>query len=303
MKPHSPHSTGLLPALIAGLLGLAAVAQETPSTTATNTAATTVTNTPSTTDTETDEGEDTDPDEPAPAGGTNAPAGSSTNVTQSASSDGSTTAPARRTRRSGRSSRGAERSGLRDWRPSSGASSTNSAATNGPAQTDYAFFKSVNDRNIFIPARVPNRPDSPRSSEPRRQPKVESVSLVGTLRYERGSVAFFDGSSPEFRKPLKPGDSIAGHQIVSVTDSLVRLVAKDQPVDLKVGSQLRREDDGPWTLAAGTSSTSSSSSFSTSSTSTASSSSDSTSSTSSSSGGADDILKRLRERRAQESQK
>ena len=297
MKPHSPHSTGFLSALIAGLLGLAAVAQETASTIATNTAATTVTNTPSSTGTETDEADDTDPAEPATAGGTNAPAGSSTNVTQSASSDGSTNAPARRTRRSGRSSRGTERSGLRDWRPSSGASSTNSAATNGPAQTDYAFFKSVNDRNIFNPARVPNRPDSPRSSEPRRQPKVESLSLVGTLRYEKGSVAFFDGSSPEFRKPLKPGDSIAGHQIVSVTDSLVRLVAKDQPVDLKVGSQLRREDDGPWTLAAGTSSASSSTNSS------SSSSSDSTSSASASSGGADDILKRLRERRAQESQK
>lgn len=300
MKPHPPHPAGFLSALVAGLLTLAAMAQGTSSTTPNNAPAATSTNTPAANATESEEGDDTEPEEPAATNGTNAPAGSSTNLTSSATSDSSTNAPTRRSRRSGRSSRGAERTGLRDWRPGSGSSSTNSAATNGPAQTEYAYFQLVNDRNIFNPARVPNRPDRPRSSDPKRQPKVESLSLVGTLRYEKGSIAFFDGSSPEFRKPLKPGDSIAGHQIVSVTDSLVRLVAKDQPVDLKVGSQLRREDDGPWTLAAGTGPSSSSSG---SSNSNSSSSSDSTSSASSSAGGADDILKRLRERRAQESQK
>jgi len=164
-----------------------------------------------------------------------------------------TNAPARRSsRRSSR--RSPERAGIADWRPSSrpgSSSSPQASSTNGPASSDYAFFQVVNDRNIFNSSRVPNRPDRPRSTEARRTPNVESVSLVGTLRYEKGVLAFFDGTSPDFKKALKPGDTVAGHRIVSVTDSTVRLVVQDGAVDLKVGNQLRREDEGDWKLADG----------------------------------------------------
>lgn len=223
-----------------------------------------------------------------------------------------TNAPARRTSR--RSSRRPERSGISDWRPSSRSSSSSgkAAATNGPASTDYAYFQPVNDRNIFNPARVPNRPDRPRPTETRRTPKVESLSLVGTLRYEKGIFAFFDGTSSEFRKALKEGDAVGGHRILSVTDSTVRLVVQDRAVDLKVGNQLRREDEGEWTLASGVtlgassasggsgSTSSSSSSGNTASASANSSNASSSSSSGSSGGGAEEILRRLRERRAQE---
>ena len=217
-----------------------------------------------------------------------------------------TNAPARRSsRRSSR--RSPERTGIADWRPSSrsGASSPKAASTNGPASSDYAFFQVVNDRNIFNSSRVPNRPDRPRSTEARRTPKVESVSLVGTLRYEKGVLAFFDGTSSDYRKALKPGDAVAGHRIVSVTDSTVRLVVRDGAVDLKVGNQLRREDEGDWKLADGvTLGASSSTGVATPSSSSASTNASSTTSSAASSGssggGAEEILRRLRERRAQE---
>ena len=235
--------------------------------------------------------------------------GAGTNAVPSLSVPGSTNAPGTNTparRPSRRSSRRPERSGISDWRPS-GRSSSGAASTNGPSKSDYAYFQLVNDRNIFNPARVPNRPDRPRSTETRRTPKVESLSLVGTLRYEKGIFAFFDGTSPEFRKALKSGDTVGGHRILSVTDSTVRLVVKDAAVDLKVGSQLRREDEGDWTLASGVTlgaspgGSSSSGSTPSSSASSNSSSTPSTASASGSSGGgAEDILRRLRERRAQE---
>ena len=252
-------------------------------------------------------------DEPAAASTNGAPTMSVTGSTNAPThSVSGTNAPARRTSR--RSSRRPERSGISDWRPSSRSSSTSSkaAATNGPASSDYAYFQLVNDRNIFNPARVPNRPDRPKSTETRRTPKVESLSLVGTLRYEKGIFAFFDGTRSEFRKALKEGDTVGGHRILSVTDSTVRLVVQDRAVDLKVGNQLRREDEGEWTLASGVtlgassssggsgSSNSPSSSSNTASASSQSSNASSSSSSGSSGGGAEEILRRLRERRAQE---
>lgn len=221
-----------------------------------------------------------------------------------------TNAPARRSsRRSSR--RSPERTGIADWRPSSRSGSSSSpkaASTNGPATSDYAYFQVVNDRNIFNSSRVPNRPDRPRSTEARRAPKVESVSLVGTLRYEKGVLAFFDGTSSDYKKALKPGDTVAGHRIVSVTDSTVRLVVQDGAVDLKVGNQLRREDEGDWKLADGvTLGASSSTGVATPSSSSASTNAPSTTqsaaSSGSSGGGAEEILRRLRERRAQENKK
>jgi hypothetical protein len=280
----------LLLAWLAAVLPLASVAQDSPAAVPAPASQASTSNT--------DDSEEAEEDAPAeatgnPTGSTNAPA-------VSTNGPAGTNGPSRRsTRRSSR--RTPERSGMSNWRPSSRSSSSSKGpSTNGPAMTDYAYFQVVNDRNIFNPSRVPNRPDRPRSTEERRQPKVESISLVGTLRYDKGVLAFFDGSSPDFKKALKQGDSISTHRILSVTDTTVRLVVKDAPIDLKVGSQLRREDEGPWSLAQGT--TTSGSSASTSSTSSSSPSASSTESSSSSSP-SNDILKRLMERRAKENSK
>jgi hypothetical protein len=207
-------------------------------------------------------------------------------------------------RREGRSR---ERSS-RDWRSSFGSAGRNKDGSTNKApeipKTDYAYFKVVNDRNIFNPARQPNRPDRPASREVKKVPKVDAFSLVGTLRYEKGDLAFFDGSNSDYRKAHKAGEVIAGFKVLSISDAAVRIEAKGKITELKIGSQMRREDEGEWEFAIGPYAggiTSSGGSGSGDSSSSSGSSGASTASSGSGSGGsADEILKRLLQKREQE---
>jgi hypothetical protein len=117
----------------------------------------------------------------------------------------------------------------------------------GPAGLDFSAFQVIVDRNIFDPNRYPRRPGE---TGPRPAPKtVDSLTLVGTMSYDRGTFAFFDGSSPDYRKALKRTDVIAGYQVRTITPDAVELAAGTNMLELPVGTQLRREEDGPWLLA------------------------------------------------------
>ena len=134
-----------------------------------------------------------------------------------------------------------------------------SAATNAPARgatdasaatvgIDYASFRQIADRNIFNAGRSSR---SARGSEEKpRQPQVDTFTVVGTMSYDKGEVAFFDGSSALYRKAVKIGETLAGHKVVAVTPDEVRMEADGKPVTMKVGAQMRREDEGPWKVAA-----------------------------------------------------
>lgn len=128
-------------------------------------------------------------------------------------------------------------------------------ATNAPGQftpgdrLDYGSFRIIYDRNIFNPnrsGRAPTRTYERRDY--RRPPRVESFSLVGTMSYEKGQIAFFDSGSYQYRKAVKLADTIAGYRLVEVLQNKVRLAAGTNVVELPVGTQMRREDDGPWNL-------------------------------------------------------
>lgn len=124
-----------------------------------------------------------------------------------------------------------------------GASAT--TTTNAPNRgTDFAAFKIITDRNIFSP----NRTTPSSRGETPREPKIENFSLVGTMSYDKGDFAFFDGSGSEYRKALKVADTIGGHKIVSITADEVVVEAGEKRLTLKMGSQLRRVDEGPWEL-------------------------------------------------------
>jgi hypothetical protein len=125
---------------------------------------------------------------------------------------------------------------------SSGQNFADSSGTNGaPSALDYAAFRVVAERNIFDPNR------SPRSNATASRPKaVDSFSLVGTMSYEKGAFAFFDGSSDDYKKVLKPQDSIAGYKVVSISPEAVKLMINTNIVELKVGTQMRRREDGVW---------------------------------------------------------
>lgn len=140
-----------------------------------------------------------------------------------------------------------------------GAAAKTSAATNAPARgatdasaatvgIDYASFRQIADRNIFNAGRSSR---SARGGEEKpRQPQVDTFTVVGTMSYAKGEVAFFDGSSALYRKAVKIGETIAGHKVVAVTPDEVRMEADGKPVTMKVGAQMRREDEGPWKVAA-----------------------------------------------------
>jgi hypothetical protein len=74
---------------------------------------------------------------------------------------------------------------------------------------------------------------------------------VGTLLADKGSTAFFDGTESGFRKALRVGDRIAGFEIQQVHYAGVRLLDGTNTLDLRVGSGLRREDSGPWKSSSG----------------------------------------------------
>jgi len=120
--------------------------------------------------------------------------------------------------------------------------------TNAPARPEYSTFKIVNDRNIFNPRRYAR--SSARVEQ--RVARVDSFTLVGTMSYEKGDLAFFDGSSSEFRKVAKESDAIAGYKITKIAYNSVKLASETNAhpdLNLAVGMQMRREDNGSWHLA------------------------------------------------------
>lgn len=176
------------------------------------------------------------------------------------------------------------------------AAETNSPAPAESSRTDYVSFRMIAERNIFNPHRrkgVPNRPP-PTRTEPERIVRSDRFALLGTMSYEKGRYAFFDGSSSEFRKVAKPDDLIAGFKIAEVAPTCVKLVLTNgQLLELCVGMQMKKSESEDWQLAGkadaaeGTSRRYSSGSS-------------SSSSSSSAAPESEDVLKRLLEKRSQE---
>jgi hypothetical protein len=69
------------------------------------------------------------------------------------------------------------------------------------------------------------------------------------MAYEKGTIAFFDGTSSEYKKALKLTEKIAGYTVANIAPNGVKLASGTNEVDLSVGAQLRREEGGPWLLA------------------------------------------------------
>jgi hypothetical protein len=156
-------------------------------------------------------------------------------------------------------------------------------------------FNIIVTNNIFDPNRRPGRTYRPGPSY--RPQRVEGFTLVGTMSYQSGTYAFFDGTSYDYRKSVKASDTIAGYKVTEITHDAIKLAAaSNQPVTMRVGMQMRRENGGPWSLKAQAESFASS---------TPSPSSSTTSSAGSPApslpAGTDDVIRRLMLKRAQES--
>jgi hypothetical protein len=161
--------------------------------------------------------------------------------------------------------------------------------TNAPARLDYSSFKIVTERNIFNANRSSR---SSRNRDSRRAAKVEAFTLVGTLSYdsyEKGPFAFFDGTSSDFKKALKPEGTIAGYKIKDINGQGVALEAGTNRIELRVGMQMRREDEGEWQARAHSEPSA-----------TAGSTTSSQTGASGASGASSDVLKRLMQQRERE---
>jgi hypothetical protein len=119
-------------------------------------------------------------------------------------------------------------------------------STNAPAKAEFSNFKLVAERNIFNPKRQA-RSSGRRESRP--VPKTESLTLVGTMHYEQGLFAFFDGTKSDYRQAVKPAQAIAGCTLTEISPTGVRLAVGTNEIRLLVGQQLRREEAGAWEVA------------------------------------------------------
>lgn len=123
------------------------------------------------------------------------------------------------------------------------------AATAPTAATAATFdsFRIIDERNIFNP----NRIGRSRSSADAPQVHADTISLVGTMRYEKGLFAFFDSPDANYRKALHEGETIAQYTVKRITPDGVELTRDKNQLSLKITDQLRRPDGSDWTLVAG----------------------------------------------------
>jgi hypothetical protein len=117
-----------------------------------------------------------------------------------------------------------------------------------PAGPDFNDFKIIVDRNIFNARRSGG---STGRTDGEKPPREDRITLVGTLSYEKGPYAFFDGSSSEFRKVAETGKSIAGYTITAIDTDAVKMTAGTNSITLHVGMELRREEEGEWRVSNG----------------------------------------------------
>jgi hypothetical protein len=119
--------------------------------------------------------------------------------------------------------------------------------TNAPARLDFNSFRMISDRNIFNPSRYARNSSRPRTDS-RSASRVEYFTLVGLMAYEKGVFAFFDGTAAGYKKTLQgPGD-ISEFKVTSITPDQLQLVSGTNEFVMRVGMQVRREDEGDWFL-------------------------------------------------------
>lgn len=123
-----------------------------------------------------------------------------------------------------------------------------SPAPSAPAKLDFNAFRTISDRNIFNPNRYARSSGRTRT-ESRPASRVESLSLVGLMAYEKGTFAFFDGTKSDYKKVLPGAGDISEFKVMSITPDQVRLAAGTNEFVLRVGTQVRRDDEGDWYLA------------------------------------------------------
>jgi hypothetical protein len=126
-----------------------------------------------------------------------------------------------------------------------GAQPTNSSSSS----PDSNSFKIITQRNIFDPNRSGIGRIRPLRDNNRRPSVVDAFALVGTMSYEKGKFAFFDGESSQYKKVLEPGAIIAGYTVKDIAPKAVTLAANGKEFQMQVGTQLKNAGANGWRLS------------------------------------------------------
>jgi hypothetical protein len=131
--------------------------------------------------------------------------------------------------------------------------STGAQSNSVPGPADYdSFSRFVTERNIFDPNRYPHSSPNRPAYHPSVSRSAPAFTLVGTMNYQKGMFAFFDGNNSDLRKVLYQSDSnsIAGYTVAEITLTGVKLQSADKKktVAMKIG-EIMRQVGNEWQLA------------------------------------------------------
>ena len=120
-----------------------------------------------------------------------------------------------------------------------------------PAVQDYSSFSQfIAARNIFNPNRQPLAISAPNGVPP-GVPQIETsrLQLVGTMNYEKGMFAFFNGTTMDLSAVVQRGDNLHGYTVAAIAANRVSLASADKKErhELRIGDGLRRGNGG-WEL-------------------------------------------------------
>jgi len=123
---------------------------------------------------------------------------------------------------------------------------TDPAPARQPADM-FDRFRSIGERNIVDSSRLPRMTRGTAPTAPAPTDRV--VTFVGTLQYEKGLFAFFDGNDPRYQKTIPIGDSIAGFTVAQIAPRSVSLTSNERILTLRLGESLRRSKGGDWIVS------------------------------------------------------
>jgi len=169
--------------------------------------------------------------------------------------------------------------------------------TNTASRFDYPAFHIIAERNIFNQNRSRGSGGNGYRNRQDRRVRTDAFALRGTMSYEKGRFAFFDGTSLDYRKAAQTDDTIAGFKVAEVGRDSVKLESNGKQIELQIGMQMKKPEQGNWELASGADVIDFNASASTGETNTTT---NTEAGSSTSSGGESDILKRLLQKREQE---
>jgi hypothetical protein len=122
-------------------------------------------------------------------------------------------------------------------------------SSNGvPGPEDYdKFSRFVTDRNIFDPNRQPHNYGSRSTYHTThiRSHGTPGIQFVGTMSYEKGMFAFFNGNTTELSKVVQVGDKIQGYMVTDIAANTVGLQSADkqEKIAVNIGDGLREENN------------------------------------------------------------